>query len=151
MTKRMGSDTTELFSAAAGLTARSQNSEPILNDSGISLSGETSTEVDKLKEELREERRKVTNLEAREMTLKQEVVDLRSKLENAIRGRPSSGDLSSATVLDMLERQLEGMSIVNSVKLENLIGHKCLCEDIEALGKEAEDGDIRLVELVSDI
>ena len=147
----MGSDTADLFSAAAGLTGRAQNSESILDDSGVSLSGETSSEVVKLKEELREEQRKVANLEARETSLKQEVVDLRIKLENAIRGKPSSGDLSSSTVLDMLERQLEGMSIVNSAKLERLIGHKCLCEDIEALGKEAEDGENRLVELFSDI
>ena len=151
MTKRMGSDTADLFSAAAGLTGRAQNSESILDDSGVSLSGETSSEVVKLKEELREEQRKVANLEARETSLKQEVVDLRIKLENAIRGKPSSGDLSLSMVLDMLERQLEGMSIVNSAKLERLIGHKCLCEDIEALGKEAEDGENRLVELFSDI
>jgi len=117
-----------------------------LNDSGIICELEAAKLV-ALRHELDEERLKCASLFQEVESQKREISDLTLKLEQAVRGRPSSGDLSSETVLFMVEKQLEGMSIVNSTKLQALLANTVKCESLESISREASEGEQKLVRL----
>ena len=125
--------------------------EPLLNDSGLSTSSNYSSEVESLKQELLLEKQSKKDLEASIVSRDLEIEDLRIKLEHAVRGRPSSGDLSSSSVLELLKQELKGCSIVNAAKLQSLLSNSCLCEDVESLTKEAAAGEKSIVDLYNSI
>ena len=124
-----------------------------LDDSGVDLVQDVHNTSTKFKE-LEEEKLKTASLlqevesQRREIKgMQKEIDDLTLKLEHAVRGRPSSGDLSSGTVLDLIGKELEGCSIVSTDKLNTLLANICTCENIESLKKEAADAEAKLLDL----
>ena len=117
-----------------------------LNDSGIICELEPS-KLEDLKWELEEEKQKCATLHLEIENQKREISDLNIKLEQAVRGRPSSGDLNSETVLFMVGKQLEEMSLVNTDKLHAILANITTCENLESVSREATEGEQKLVEL----
>ena len=111
-----------------------------LNDSKIICELESS-KLEELKRELEEEKRKCATLYLEVENQKREISDLNIKLEQAVRGRPSSGDLNSETVLFMVGKQLEGMSLVNTDKLQAILANITTCENLESVSREATEGE----------
>jgi len=84
-------------------------------------------------------------------SLRKEIDDLNHKLELAVRGRPSSGDLSSESVLFMVEKQMQGMTLVDTAKLQALLANALTLENLESINMEATEGEKKLMELYESI
>lgn len=80
-------------------------------------------------------------------SLRKEIDDLNHKLELAVRGRPSSGDLSSEAVLFMVEKQMQGMTLFDTAKLQALLANTLTLENLDSINMEAAEGEKKLMEL----
>ena len=117
-----------------------------MNDSGIQCEAEA-LKTDELTRELEEEKMKCSSLFQEVQSLRKEIDDLNHKLELAVRGRPSSGDLSSEAVLFMVEKQMQGMTLFDTAKLQALLANTLTLENLDSINMEAAEGEKKLMEL----